>query len=81
MPQVYVRQQKSALPRPEKELKGFSKIFLQPGESKPVQIILDESAFTYFDDHKNSWILEQGAFDIMVGSASNLVRMKGTVNW
>jgi beta-glucosidase len=81
VPQVYVHQQKSALPRPEKELKGFSKVFLQPGESKTVQLTLDESAFKYFDDHKNSWILEPGGFDILVASASNLVRMKGTVNW
>ena len=81
VPQVYVHQQKSALPRPEKELKGFSKVFLQPGETKTVQLTLDESAFKYFDDHKNSWVLEPGGFDILVASASNLVRMKGTVNW
>src|SRR5699024_7600201 len=53
--QVYVHQEKSLLPRPAKELKGFEKVFLAPGEQKSVSINLPEDAFKYFDDVKNEW--------------------------
>ena len=71
--QVYVKQEQSALPRPEKELKGFDKIFLQPGEQKTVTITLNENAFQYFNDIINSWVMEKGTFDILVGSSSRKI--------
>lgn len=79
--QVYVHQQKSTLPRPEKELKGFQKIFLQPGESKTVTITLDENAFEYFNDNLNQWVFEPGKFDVLVGNSSRDIKLKGTVNF
>jgi beta-glucosidase len=78
--QVYVHQQKSTLPRPEKELKGFQKVFLQPGESKTITVILDENAFQYFNDNLRKWVLEPGKFDVLVGSSSKDIKLKGTVN-
>lgn len=75
--QVYVHQEQSTLPRPEKELKGFEKISLKPGEAKQVSVVLDEAAFQYFDDVKNSWVLEPGAFEIQVGSSSADIRLRG----
>ncbi|MEO7265665.1 MAG: glycoside hydrolase family 3 C-terminal domain-containing protein [Ferruginibacter sp.] len=72
--QVYVKQEVSLLPRPEKELKGFEKVFLQPGESKTVTISLDENAFKYYNDIKSEWVKESGIFDILVGSSSRLIR-------
>jgi beta-glucosidase len=77
--QVYVRQQKSALPRPEKELKAFEKVFLQPGEEKKVTVTLTEDAFRYFNDVQNTWVLEPGTFDVLVGSSSRLIRFTGNV--
>jgi beta-glucosidase len=77
--QVYVHQQKSELPRPKKELKGFQKVSLKPGEARTVTIVLSEDAFKYFNDVKNSWVKEKGAFDILVGSASDKIMLKGTV--
>lgn len=77
--QVYVHQQKSTLPRPEKELKGFQKVFLQPGESKTITITLDENAFQYFNDNLNTWISESGKFDILVGDSSRDIKLTGTV--
>ena len=77
--QVYVHQQKSALPRPEKELKGFDKIFLQAGEQKTVSISLNEDAFKYFNDIDNKWVMENGMFDILVGAASNNIKLKASV--
>lgn len=78
--QVYIKQEKSTLPRPEKELKGFRKIFLQPGEQKQVTLTLKEDAFQYYDDEEGRWILEPGVFDILVGSSSRSIRLKGKVN-
>lgn len=78
--QLYVRQEVSALPRPYKELKGFQKIALQPGEEKKVTIALKEDAFSYYDDNKNAWVLEPGVFDIMVGSSSRTTQLAGKIN-
>ncbi|HEY1115473.1 MAG TPA: glycoside hydrolase family 3 C-terminal domain-containing protein [Chitinophagaceae bacterium] len=78
--QVYVRQQKSALPRPEKELKAFEKVYLQPGEEKKVTVALKEDAFRYYNDVLNTWVLEPGTFDVLVGSSSRLIRFTGAVN-
>ena len=78
--QLYVHQQKSMLPRPEKELKGFEKIELAAGEQKTISINLNEDAFRYFNDAKNEWVMDPGAFDILVGSASDAVKLKATIN-
>jgi beta-glucosidase len=77
--QVYVHQQKSLLPRPEKELKGFDKIFLKAGESKTVTVQLNEDAFKYFNDISNEWVHENGQYEILVGSSSRSIQLKGTV--
>lgn len=77
--QVYVHQEKSTLPRPQKELKGFQKVFLQPGESKTVTITLNENAFHYYNDNLNKWILEPGKFDILVGNSSRDIKLTGIV--
>jgi beta-glucosidase len=79
--QLYVHQQKSTLARPEKELKGFQKVFLQPGEARQVTITLKEDAFQYFNDELNQWVLEPGAFDILVGASSRDIKLTGKVNW
>jgi beta-glucosidase len=77
--QLYVHQQKSTLPRPEKELKAFDKIFLQPGESKTVKLVLDENAFQYYSDVENKWVMESGVFDIMIGSSSRMIKLNGKI--
>jgi len=79
--QLYVHQDKSLLPRPVKELKGFSKIFLDPGQSIIVKIELDGAAFKYYNDIINQWVRETGSFGILVGSSSRDIRLKGSVNW
>lgn len=79
--QVYVKQEKLSLPRPEKELKGFEKVFLQPGESKQVTITLQEDAFKYFNDAINRWVKDPGTFDILVGSSSRDVKLSGKVSF
>ena len=77
--QVYVHQDKSTLPRPEKELKGFDKVMLQPGQSKTVSVPLNAESFQYFNDLTNNWVMEPGTFKIYVGSSSRDIRLTGTV--
>lgn len=75
--QLYVKQEKLNLPRPDKELKGFEKVFLKAGEEKKVTITLNEDAFKYFNDVKNEWELDPGVFDFIVGSSSRDIRLNG----
>jgi beta-glucosidase len=77
--QVYVKQVKSTLPRPEQELKAFNKIKLQPGEQKTITVTLGEDAFQYYNDVANKWVLEPGAFKIIVGSSSRDPKLTGEV--
>ncbi|UOQ82448.1 glycoside hydrolase family 3 C-terminal domain-containing protein [Hymenobacter sp. 5414T-23] len=77
--QVYVKDEKASVKRPEKELKGFEKVFLKPGESKVVTLTLDQNAFQYYDEGKKQWVLEPGKFDVLVGSSSRDIRLTGNV--
>lgn len=72
--QLYIGDEESALVRPEKELKGFRKISLEPGETKTVTFDIDPDMLKYFDDAKHEWVLESGKFTAYVGSASDDIR-------
>ncbi|OQA24926.1 MAG: Thermostable beta-glucosidase B [Verrucomicrobia bacterium ADurb.Bin345] len=75
--QLYVHDVQSRLPRPVKELKGFEKVELAPGETKEVAFRLDERALAFYDADANRWVVEPGDFDILVGSSSRDIRLKG----
>ena len=77
--QVYVHDQKSGLVRPEKELKGFAKVELQPGETQSVSIQLDFRAFAYYHPEYKQWITEDGDFDILIAASAADVRQTLTV--
>ncbi len=77
--QVYVHDQKSALVRPEKELKGFAKVELQPGETKTVYIQLDFRAFAYYHPEYKQWITEDGDFDLLIAASAADIRATLTV--
>ena len=72
--QVYVHDRASGLVRPEKELKGFAKVALQPGETQSVAIKLDFRAFAYYHPEYKQWITEDGDFDILIGSSAADIR-------
>jgi beta-glucosidase len=67
------------VPRPAKELKAFSKVRLAPGETKRVELALDRRAFAYFDDEAKSWTVAPGTFEILVGSSSLQIELRGKV--
>jgi len=77
--QVYVHDQKCSLRRPKKELKGFTKVELQPGETKTVTIPLDFRAFAFYHPGYHRWITESGEFEILVGASSADIRQKVNV--
>jgi beta-glucosidase len=77
--QVYVHDHESRLVRPPKELKGFVKVELQPGETKTVTMALDFRAFAYYHPGFMQWITEDGQFDILIGASSNDIRCTQTV--
>lgn len=79
--QAYVRDEASSLERPEKELKAFLKVILQPGEAKEIELTLEESAFQYYDDNKKQWILEPGKFIVLIGNSSKNIKLTGEVNF
>lgn len=78
--QVYVSDLESSLPRPMKELKGFEKVNLKPGESKKVSVILDEEAFAFYDIYDHKFVVEPGEFEIYVGNSSANLPLRGIIN-
>ena len=71
--QLYIRDLKSSLPRPVKELKGFSKVYLAPGATKQVSITIDKSALSFYDDRVGEWVAEPGDFEALIGTASDKI--------
>lgn len=75
--QLYIGDEKSSLPRPVKELKGFEKVTLNPGEERTVNFIITPDDLKYYDDEKHAWVVEPGRFTAHVGVSSADIR--GTV--
>ena len=75
--QMYISDKKSSLPRPVKELKGFRKIKLAPGESKEVVFTIDKEALSFFDDAQHAWVAEPGKFEAII--AASAADIKGVV--
>ena len=73
--QVYVGDDECRLVRPAKELKGFGKVMLQPGESKTVSVRLDDEAFRFYDPMLRKWVVEPGMFTVHVGASSADIRL------
>lgn len=78
--QVYVKDIKSTAYRPEIELKGFEKVWLQPGEEKTVEIELDKRAFAFWNCLIRDWTVESGDFEIQVGASCRDIKLKDTTS-
>ncbi len=76
--QLYVADKAASLVRPQKELKRFAKIALEPGASQTVTFILDERALAFYDPYKGDWVAELGEFAVLIGSSSRDIRLAGT---
>ena len=76
--QLYLADEESSLERPVKELKGFRKVYLEPGQTKTVTFEITPEDLKYFDDVKHEWVLETGRFTAYVGSSSRDIRTEVT---
>ena len=72
--QLYISDLKSSLPRPVKELKGFSKVKLAPGETREVTFTIGKEALSFFDDARHEWVAEPGKFEAWIGASSTDIR-------
>lgn len=77
--QLYVRDIESSVIRPAKELKGFAKADLQPGETKTVTFTMDKRSFAYYNVELKDWHVESGEFEILIGRSSKDIVLKDTV--
>ena len=78
--QLYVADTESSVQRPIKELKAFDKIELAPGESKKVSFTLNKRDFSYYSKVYDRWLAESGKFEILIGSSSRDIRLKGSLS-
>ncbi len=78
--QLYVHDVESTVFKAEKELKGFEKIFLQPGEEKKAELTLDKRSFAYYSVKDKDWCVESGEYEILVGSSSRDIRLSKIIN-
>ncbi|MDE6153518.1 MAG: glycoside hydrolase family 3 C-terminal domain-containing protein, partial [Muribaculaceae bacterium] len=78
--QIYVGDNECSVARPVKELKGFEKVNLKPGESRHVIVTLDDEAFAFFDLNTKRFIVEPGEYTIFVGNSSDYLLLKETIS-
>jgi beta-glucosidase len=75
--QLYVHEKNPGRPRPEKELKGFKKVFLKAGETQTVTVAMNRGAFSAYDPARGGWAAAPGDFEISIGSSSRDLRLQG----
>lgn len=71
--QLYIHDKKSSIDRPQKELKAFQKVSLQPGESRDVTLTIGKDALSFYDETTAQWVAEPGVFEAWVGTASDKI--------
>jgi beta-glucosidase len=76
--QLYLCDVESSLVRPPKELKGFKKVRLLPGETKTIPFDLGKEHLSFYDPSQGDWVAEPGEFEVLIGSSSRDIRAKGS---
>jgi beta-glucosidase len=77
--QLYVRDVEASVRRPKKQLMAFERISLRPGETRTVSFAVSPERLAFWDEKRKAWIVEPGAFEVMVGSSSADARLKGEI--
>ena len=72
--QLYIHDVEASVDRPVKELKGFDKVYLEPGETKTVEFVIDREALSFFDAEKHEWVAEPGEFKALIAASSEDIR-------
>ena len=78
--QLYVGKQSDTIFRPVRELKGFKRVELEPGEEKEVQILFDDKSFRFYDTRTDSWEIESGTYQIMIGENAEHMLLEDTLD-
>ena len=78
--QLYIRDLTGSAIRPEKELKGFEKVFLEPGETKTVTMELNKRSFAWYNTKLHDWFAASGDYEILVGASSRDIRLTETLH-
>jgi beta-glucosidase len=76
--ELYLHDAHSKVDRPIQELKGFRRVSLEPGGTQVATFTLDQSAMSYYSIEKKAWIAEPGQFDVLIGSSSRDIKLKGS---
>ena len=79
--QLYLQDVQSSLVRPSKELKAFTKIKLKPGETKTIELSLQEDDLAFYDDAKMAWVVEPGHFEVLIGRSAGDIRLSDRFDW
>ena len=72
--QLYIHDVEASVDRPVKELKGFDKVYLEPGQTKFVEFVIDRDALSFFDAEKHEWVAEPGEFKALIAASSEDIR-------
>jgi beta-glucosidase len=78
--QVYVGPGRATAIRPAKELKGFVKVDLRPGETRRVTVMLDRRAFSYYDVNAKAWRADPGDYEVLLGSSAERIELRGKLS-
>ncbi len=78
MVQLYVGDPDASADRPVRELKGFARVTLKPGQKKRVKFQLDQSSLAFFHPKDKKWTVEKGTFTVDAGSSSRAIRLTGS---
>lgn len=76
--QLYIHDVEASVDRPVKELKGFEKVYLEPGETKTVEFVIDREALSFFDADRHEWVAEPGEFKALIAASSDDIRSEIT---
>jgi beta-glucosidase len=79
--QVYITDDEASVERPPRELQGFDKVFLDPGETKTATIPLDQTAFEFYSEDAHAFVIESGTFTVYVGNSSRNLPLKGKIEY
>jgi beta-glucosidase len=77
--QLYMRDVEASVKRPKKQLMAFERISLRPGETRSVSFTVSPERLAFWDEKRKAWVVEPGAFEVMVGSSSSDIRLKGEI--
>jgi beta-glucosidase len=79
--QLYLSEESPVLPRPPKELKGYAKVFLQPGETQAISLVLTKTDISYYDPTRGGWWATPGNFRIYIGASSRDIRLERSFSY